>query len=208
MMLNSVTLVGMDGAGDRPLITKALNYTMKQLEFKEVLLLSPSYDYDIEDNINLINIKKLDYKEWNKFVIKELYKYINTKHYMFVDIDGFVLNPNKWCDSFLDYDYIGARWWYNDPHLKYATSENLECKTNVGNGGFTLRSKKFLEEASKLTYDGYSPEDAFLCIKSYDKLVSSGIKFAPSDIADKFSTDPYDGKSFGFHGNKNIVNNL
>lgn len=208
MNLGSVTLLGIDGAGNRPNIIKAMQHSMRSLNFEKCILLSPEFAwpiYSYDERILLKNIKKLNYREWNKFVIKELYQYINTDYYLFVDTDGFVLNPSRWDNNFLNYDYIGASWRLTGESERYCNFQNLIHKNSVGNGGFTLRSKKLLIEASKLDYEG-SPEDAFLCLKSYDHLINRGIKFAPDHIADIFSTDPYDGKSFGFHGNKELIN--
>ncbi len=188
----TITLVGIDGIGDDNGLLKAMEYSQKIFPVEDTFYYS----------------KKMTGEECQEFTIKELKDHIDTDFMLLIQNDGFVINPDKWSDTFFDYDYLGARWWHNDPHIKYATSENMECKNAVGNGGFTLRSKKFLEEASKLTYDGYSPEDAFLCIKSYDALTSAGVRFAPDHIADQFSTDPFMGHSFGFHGNKTIINQV
>lgn len=47
-------------------------------------------------------------------MIKELNKYIETDYVLIVQYDGFILNPKAWMDEFLEYDYIGAPWWYTD----------------------------------------------------------------------------------------------
>lgn len=79
----------------------------------------------------------------------------------------------------------------------------------VGNGGFCLRSKKFLETSSRLAQEGafkkYHPEDVVMCVWDRDKLENEGIKFAPIDIAKQFSIEGDDviyDKQFGFHGFK------
>lgn len=77
----------------------------------------------------------------------------------------------------------------------------------VGNGGFSLRSKKFLEVSAKLMREGkipqIHPEDVSLCVWNKDLLDSEGISIAPPELAEKFSIegddDIYD-KQFGFHG--------
>jgi len=77
----------------------------------------------------------------------------------------------------------------------------------VGNGGFSLRSKKFLETSAKLMKEGkipkIHPEDVSLCIWHKDLLDKEGISIAPPDLAGKFSIEgddqEYD-KQFGFHG--------
>tara|TARA_R100001377_G_scaffold84988_1_gene69865 strand:- start:1700 stop:2308 length:609 start_codon:yes stop_codon:yes gene_type:complete len=195
----TITLVGIDGIGDDHGLLKAMGHSLKIFPVDDTFYYS----------------KKMTREECQEFTIKELNDYIKTDFMLLIQSDGFISNPNMWSDTFFDYDYLGARWWHNDPHIKYAKSENIVCKNSVGNGGFTLRSKKFLEEASKLTYDGYSPEDAFLCIKNYDTLTEAGIRFAPDHIADRFSLEPDGlrlggslGRSFGFHGNTTIIDKI
>jgi hypothetical protein len=52
---------------------------------------------------------------------------------LLVQWDGYVCNPDAWDPAFLDCDYIGAKWfWHNDA-------------MRVGNGGFSLRSRRLLE---------------------------------------------------------------
>jgi len=80
----------------------------------------------------------------------------------------------------------------------------------VGNGGFSLRSKKLLEEVSNLEYTDLSlPEDVFICTKNRKTLLDRGIRYAPLTIAKRFSFEcPLDlneknitlDAHFGFHG--------
>lgn len=222
-ILNDVTLLGMDGAGNRPLITKAMQISKRNIVFSDCLLLSPHNQYELLNGIRHIKIPNLTYNQWNRFMIKELHKYISTKHYIFVDTDGFIINSNLWDDDYLNYDYIGASWtsgyhyspFGGGPHYNYAQSENIECKNDVGNGGFTLRSKKLLDIIKYLPYDDrpeHAPpnEDAYICIKNFDILCYLGIKFAPTQLANKFSIeqfiDPDVNQSFGFHGSKTFIN--
>jgi hypothetical protein len=44
------------------------------------------------------------------------------------------VNPAAWDPEFLDWDYIGAKWFW------------AEAGKRVGNGGFSLRSYKLLEQ--------------------------------------------------------------
>ena len=46
--------------------------------------------------------------------------------------DGYAVNPGAWDAAFLDCDYLGAKWsWHKDA-------------MRVGNGGFSLRSRRLL----------------------------------------------------------------
>ena len=98
--------------------------------------------------------------------------------------------------KYIKTDYIGAPW-YLQP---------WELDKTVGNGGFSLRSRKFLAASARLDYSGFEePEDVFLCRSSDKILKQNGIKFAPHDLAYKFSVEdmPYKGQ-FGFHGKHTI----
>lgn len=133
---------------------------------------------------------------YNKFIVHELHKYVNTDYALIIQADGYPVNKAAWTDEFLKYDYIGAPW-YLQP---------WELDKTVGNGGFSLRSMKFLEASARLDYSGFEePEDVFLCRSSDKILKQQGIKFAPHDLAYKFSVEdmPYKGQ-FGFHGKHTI----
>lgn len=159
----------------------------------------PFFD-DVKILTNINNL--LDY---NKFFVEDFTSYIDTDFVITVQSDGFIINPNLWNDKFLNYDYIGAPWpWHN------------VC----GNGGFSLRSKKFLQTSSKLKYIKdhpeypYCPEDNFLCLNKYNRkfMLENKIEFADIKTALDFSfehpiaTYPNHkiNNSFGFHGKFNI----
>ena len=80
----------------------------------------------------------------------------------------------------------------------------------VGNGGFSLRSKKLLEASASIPIQCNGPEDVFICNDNYDYFIKNGIKYAPVEIADKFSKDYSQCKNdtFGFHGNKDIIKQI
>lgn len=193
----------------------AVLYSTKDINFGKVQLLScVSFYYP---GIECIQMPEFSLDEYNKFMIDDYHKYINTDYVLHVQYDGFVINAGRWEDDFLNYDYIGALWPENhidDPPI-------LE-DTRVGNGGFTLRSKKLLVALKdNFKYDGsiskrwnkpYN-EDALICRKWRSELEKIGVKFAPKNIAAKFSIEnehqpEYAGqsfsdlssiKTFGFH---------
>ena len=74
----------------------------------------------------------------------------------------------------------------------------------VGNGGFCLKSKKFLEAQKIITKDLEvdNPDDVMLSDVLRKKFETHGCKYAPPEIAYRFSTEHgnyEDNKSFGFH---------
>lgn len=146
-----------------------------------------------------IVIPKLDYPEFNRYEVQELHRLFESDYVLTVHTDGFILNPDKWKESFRDYDYIGAAW----PR----SSDFIRESYRVGNGGFCLRSKKLCRAIHNLDYrfgrDGNA--DQFVCVQKRKELEDQGIKFAPVEVAEEFSQELPTEKaqtvnsSFGFH---------
>lgn len=137
-------------------------------------------------------------KEYNRFIVKDLVKHVNTSHALIVQMDGYPMNYDAWKSDWLFWDYIGAPWLLQ-PWAK---------EISVGNGGFCLRSLNFLGESSKLLYSGDIPEDVFLCRNNGLILKNKGMYFAPISVAVDFSVEdmPYKGQ-FGFHGKNTLTIN-
>ena len=124
---------------------------------------------------------------------------------MIIQLDGKILNSNAWNDNFFNYDYIGAPWqeysWLNKK-LEAMKQNKEDLNFRVGNGGFSLRSKRLCEVVTKYgsdLWDGEN-EDTFISLTLRDHLENEGIKFAPYEVAKQFSVerDVYDGQ-FGAH---------
>ena len=164
------------------------------------------------DQIEILDLSHIkNARGYNEFCIYGLKDIIDTDFVLVIQTDGYILNPNAWLNIYLNYDYVGAPWYWFD---------NI-----CGNGGFSLRSKKFIEESAKLfpeykwddpTYVPHlystCPEDFFLCVQSRKNLLEKGVKFAPGDVAQNFSFEypiglPNEGmhSSFGFHGKHNLT---
>jgi hypothetical protein len=152
----------------------------------------------------------------NELTLDLVPKTVDTDFNLVVQADGYAVNAEAWTDLFFEYDYIGASW------------PNESAERAVGNGGFSMRSKKLyqaildlrrrysLEDLTqRLTQNdicedkfvGHSiPEDNLIC-KIYRPTLEQqyGIRFAPAELADRFSIEtnagsPWFGASFGFHG--------
>lgn len=222
--LNDVCLFTVDGREKNNLIYDKINNILfhcnSEIKFKYNLHLTNSIDEDLtftEKNgvqIYSLKIPQLSYYTYNKFCVENLYhilQKIDCSHFLMIQDDGFIINPNLWSDDFLAYDYIGAPWINNEDEPKFGWVETYGMKTSVGNGGFSLRSKKFIEISSKLRYNSTANEDVFLCAVMHDYFTEHGLKFAPIDIAAIFSletkTRQYNSleKCFGFHGKHNLA---
>jgi ADP-heptose:LPS heptosyltransferase len=151
---------------------------------------------DIEINkdprIECIKIDPIKNKrEYSEFIFKELTSYFKTSHCLVIQWDGYVINGESWNPEFLNYDYIGAPWLFIDDR-------------NVGNGGFSIRSKKLQNILSNDLHIVQSdPEDQVIG-REYRRYLENkyDIKFPSEELADTFSFELRTPicKTFGFHG--------
>jgi len=122
---------------------------------------------------------------------------VKTSHYLVVQWDAWVTNPDMWSDAFLEFDYIGAPWpWYRDGGT-------------VGNFGFSLCSTRlfrFLSEHED-EFPFECPLDVTIC-REYRPRLQRCFSWAPDRIATRFSFETWPlfslmPKTFGFHGFRN-----
>lgn len=196
--LSNITLFCLDGRTEdheRTLRYKrAIDFMINKVDFYDVKVFT-TFNLNI-DGIKNTLIDPMGIGQYSNFCVTELNNHINSDFCLVFQDDGFILNPHLWEDSFYDYDYIGAPW----PLYIGWPKEGQQ----VGNGGFSLRSKKFLEESSKLPRT-MANEDTYLVCTNRHILESNGIKIAPVDVARKFAIEfPLDDnhsidKCFGFH---------
>ena len=203
--LKNITLISV--ACVRPEETlKAIKYSMRGIDFGKSILLT-NHDI-IDDEVQIIKIDNLDYEGYNRFIVYDLYKYIETEFALIVQDDGYVINPEMWQDDFLKYDYIGAPWGL--PNDDFSFRDPFNNLIRVGNGGFSLRSKKILSLSTELnlewkSYFGYYNEDGFFTCHNRHHFEKEGCVFAPLDVAKYFSheaeiPETYGIEPFGFHG--------
>jgi len=190
--LDKVTLVavdtksGLDGY-------KALRESLEHgLSFGDaVLITSITFEERLKQD-NLSNVRNVviepftNIKDHDAWVMKKLPDLINTEFYMTVQPDGYILNGEAWTDAFLDYDLIGAPWFWDNV---------------VGNMAFCIRSTKLGKELQSEEYPETFPMDVNICRKYREALEKKGFKWAPAELASKFSVEnqPWVG-SLGWHG--------
>lgn len=165
--------------------------------------------------INIIQINEIkSLKDYSHFIIYSLHKYIDSTHVLIVQWDGYVINGQKWNKSFLNYDYIGAPFIPRFKDESYSRDKNGGFHA-IGNGGFSMRSKRLLEAPTKYKLvDNFSftnyHEDGFFSVYHRYFFESKGFLWAPFSIANNFSIEsPISIKDlkelpFGFHGRKMI----
>ena len=184
----------------------ALKYSCRKIRFQGVKLLT--HEVIRDPKVEVVGIPKLDYDGYSRFVIYDLYKYFSTSHVLLIQDDGYVVHPESWTDEFLNYDYIGAPW--KKPEDDFSCRDKDGNIRRVGNGGFSLRSRKLCGLASELKmewkpFHGFFHEDGFICANNVHLYEGHGCKIAPLELAVRFSqeADLPEGKGikpFGFHG--------
>lgn len=195
--LTTVTLVCIDTTNKVGLAERAIEKSLEQCAFAEVKLLTND-----ASRWHAVEIPPLNgIADYSRFCVQDLHRYVDTPHCLVVQSDGYALNAAGWKPEFLNYDYIGAPW---------------EFSKSVGNGGFSLRSKRLLKTLALHPFgDDPHPEDNYICLRHRRELTDKfhmrfpnyalGARFAyegrvwPKQGNDWVSSDKaWDGQ-FGFH---------
>jgi Protein of unknown function (DUF5672) len=196
--LPEVTLIGIDCV-DIERLLHAAAICQRAIQFGDVRMLT-SIPHAHPSVVPIAPIRSRE--EYSSFMIKRINSYVDTPYALVIQYDGFILNPDAWRDEYLEYDYIGAPW------------DELEDGWIVGNGGFSLRSKRLLEllqrDAEIMDPTALDPPDApedwYICVMIREYLEAHGIRFAPVDLARQFSLEGGESvgvtwtNQFGFHG--------
>lgn len=198
LKLPQVTLACVDTRLPR-MALDAMIISMKQVQFGDALLFTcPGHGLtNVPAGIRVIELDSINSIEaYSRFLLKGMGPYLHTSHMLIVQWDGYVLDPAMWRDAYLDVDYIGAVWpQYDDAH-------------RVGNGGFSLRSRKLLDALTSDDIAPAHPED--VCIARTNRTLLEqhwGIRFADEALAREFAfeRDRRTPSSFGFHGLSNMA---
>ncbi len=187
--LSDVTLCCIDTA-NHALAARALRRSAQGIRFARSLLLT---DRRIDEpGIEVRTIATLASRDdYSRFVLASLLDHVDTSHVLLVQWDGYALNPAAWRGDFLGCDYIGARWFWAPEGQR------------VGNGGFSLRSRRLLEALHDPRIVLTEAEDVTIC-RTFRTLLETdhAIRFATESLADEFAFEaayPI-GLPFGFHG--------
>jgi tetratricopeptide (TPR) repeat protein len=191
--LPDVTLCCID-TRNHALAMRALARSRDGVRFARALLLTDALPADTAapEGIDVVSGVDIASREaYSEFVLKSLLPHITTTHVLLVQWDGYVVNPAAWDSTFLACDYIGAKWFWNEDGMR------------VGNGGFSLRSRRLLEALQDSRIVLADAEDTTIG-RTFRPLLERehGIRFADEALADRFSFEaayPI-GRPFGFHG--------
>lgn len=164
-----VSLVCVDTTPRVDLASRAIKHCTDLATFDSVKLLTNDMSQP-----HAIKIDRIDgVHGYSNFVARRLHEYVETSHCLIVQWDGYVLNPFAWQSRFLNFDYIGAAYgnW-------------------VGIGGFSLRSKRFLQIAAKhRPNENAHPEDNFFSLKYRAEFEKMGIRYATHEVAQGFTIE-------------------
>lgn len=129
-------------------------------------------------------------EQYSSLMLSGLADHVETSHCLVVQWDGHIVDPGRWNPQFLDCDYVGASWpQFTDGH-------------DVGNGGFSLRSRRLLEACRHPQFTPSHPEDVAIGRLNRPWLEAQGLRFASRDLADRFAAERAGTleTAFGFHG--------
>ena len=186
--LTQVTLVAIDGTMNPAATEESLARAMAAVTFGHVMLFSPTQtaNRELYEYCHWVKIPPTTLKGYNQFCLAELHKYVSTSHCLTVQSDSGIVDPAAWNDQWLEYDYIGAPWPPGHTGTDY----------RVGNSGFCLRSQRLLRATAELPRDMYvwrgkvkpsCRDDVITCVMYRAHLESLGLRFAPVDVAARFS---------------------
>lgn len=170
---------------------RALETSLDQAAFAACKLFTDHPIQADHPSITVVRIPVISSSQaYSEFLLSEVVDHIDTSHCLIAQWDGHVLDAAKWQAKFLDYDYIGASW------------PQFTDGDDVGNGGFSLRSRRLMEACRDPAFQPLHPEDIALGRLNRRWLESQGMRFASRALADQFSTERSGDMSgsFGYHG--------
>lgn len=196
--LSNVTILSINTHAPE-MSVRALQYSSKEIKFKNKKILSNRIPGNLPDDIEFIQIPEFHRRDqYSDFVMNNLGDYVDGEFAMMIHDDGFVINPHLWTDNFLKYDYIGAPW----------PGPIEQTEGRVGNGGFCIRSKKLIDFCKTIKAEP-GHDDWTIGVVQNEYLKEQGFTFAPIHVAMKFSLESVISEctfdltqTFGFHGKR------
>tara|TARA_R110000868_G_scaffold138843_4_gene353354 strand:+ start:9029 stop:9793 length:765 start_codon:yes stop_codon:yes gene_type:complete len=169
----------------------ALEVCLSQIDFSACKLFTDAPMKAVDPRITVVPISPLGSSAaYSDFLLSNMIDHVETSYCLVTQWDGHVLDAQRWRAEFLNYDYIGAIWpQFDDGH-------------DVGNGGFSLRSRRLMEACRNPRFKRSHPEDIAIARINRPWLESCGLRFAPSAVAKQFATERTGDLEtcFGYHG--------
>jgi hypothetical protein len=192
LRLSDVTVCAADSVSPA-LAARALEICVGQCEFGDAILFS---DTPVTGNFRHVQIERMkSLDEYSRFCLRDIPRLTNTPFVLIVQWDGYIVDPGMWSGAFRNYDYVGA------------PIPEQDGTAWVGNGGFSLRSRRLLDALPGLEQPTGVAEDVVICRRNRERLEGEHqVKFAPVALATRFSYEMrHPGRpTFGFHGAPNL----
>lgn len=171
----------------------ALDFMCKSIEFGEAKII---FDQSINHDVN----------NWNRKIVYDLWKYVDTDYCFLFHGDGYIIHPELWNSEWLKLDYISAPFPLPSDDFSYRDVHgNIQ---RVGNS-VGLRSRKLLKLPSELKmewkpYYGYTNEDGFISVHNRHLFEEHGCTFGTFeqslDFGREFNLPEHENRdTFCFH---------
>jgi hypothetical protein len=203
LKLPDVTLIAVSSI-KIPQTIWALEKSCEGVEFGDVKLIThekfehPLIKFEECDKIDSID-------KYNEFMFLRAGYFIDTEFALVQQYDSFIIRPQKWTNEFLSVDYCAAPW----PIVPNAYIANDGIRSRVGNGGFSLRSRKLMRLPLKYGWylrseQNQKSEDGQICCYWKKEMLEQNIKYSSVNLASQFSFENEVEEnrgidSFGFH---------
>lgn len=214
LTLHNVTLLGIDG--HTPLDTlRTMHHSMRQARFAAAVIVSdrPIPDSHLRGVTNLTYPLAANRSDYELAVLRRLHTFFQTPFVLHQEWDSILANPLAWDEGFTYCDYIGAPWPYpfHGPFPFNIPFDPITEQTCVGNGGFTLLSKRLCEQVSAMSQGNdirMRVNDVWIGCVLRPELERRGLAFASESLAFRFSCENriYTGE-FGIHGKATLALN-
>ena len=194
-----LTIVSVYGHGDGQVTIPSISKSMRELPGSCGLLLSIEKPKNLPDHIEWKQIYPLDYRGYSTFMMHCLYAFIDTEFCLVVQDDGWVLDGNNWKKDYYNYDYIGgithAGLVGNELYLGFNWVDKKDPIV-VQNGGFSLRSRRFLEAPNhygiahmfSMNMDIWNEDVQLSCLR-HSLFTDLGYKIAPKEVSKEFAIE-------------------
>lgn len=227
--------VAIIGNTNHKLMEFALEKTIQSVPYDEILVFSDR-ELILSKEYKFVKIKNpFGLHDYMVLASYEMNSHIDTDHVLLIQYDGFAAQKDNWRSEFLEYDYVGPLINPFHPpvlhrliHFKNLAKDDLrkqfekileEKKWIGGGGGFSLRSKKYLQKISE--NDGknfpiglffgdnqkyfWSCDDVILHYFEEEKIKKAELKIAPVGTSLNFAAEIATSFNFslGFHGWQN-----
>ena len=184
--VNAATIVYNDNRAVLDAVTPVIRYMQTVAQFGRMTLFTATPLTEKLPGVEVIQIWPTDGHGHSLWITRIIRYFVRHQFVMWFQDDGFIIDPSRWEPQFLGYDYIGAPW----------------ADGVVGNEGFCIQSQKFLWARAQFDWNEREGPDWYYCRTIGHDMRKRGVRFAPTEVASRFSSElrDHDKPTFGYHG--------